>query len=59
MKNWQKWALTLALGFGGGVIGVATDTQDHPAKDYVRQGLLGLAPAVAALKMTLNNDAAQ
>ena len=56
MQNWHKWALTLLLGFLGGVSTAAGDV-GATFQDYARHGLIGMAPAIAALKMTLEKDA--
>ena len=42
MRNWQRWTLTLVLGFLGGVIQCASDTQPQTAADYIRHGFIGL-----------------
>ena len=56
MRNWQRWALTFATAFLGGMIECAADTKPQALSDYVRHGLIGMVPAVMALKLTLNED---
>ena len=56
MKNWSKWLVTLALAFLGGVATAASDQGATP-RDYARHGLIALAPAVAALKTKLEEQA--
>lgn len=56
MRNWQRWTLTLVLGFLGGVIQCASDTQPQAAADYIRHGFIGLGPAVACLQLVLKNE---
>lgn len=55
MKNWQKWALALATGFLGGIIIAATHDRSG-LRDYVRDGLIGMAPTVGALNLTLKRE---
>lgn len=52
--NSKRWLLSLALGFFGGVCQCASDTQPQGINDYVRHGFIGLAPAIACLKITLD-----
>lgn len=52
MRNWHRWLITLGLGFLGGVVMCAADDAASFGS-YVRHGLLGMGPAVAALKMNL------
>ena len=56
MRNWQRWAITIASGFLGGLIQCASDSQPQAFMDYFRHGLIGLGPAVAALQLTLNQN---
>lgn len=55
MTNWHKWVLSIIVGFLGGVIAAASD---HGAgiTDFVRHGLIGAGPAVAALNVRLQKD---
>lgn len=52
MTNWHKWVLSIIVGFFGGVIAAASD---HGASlsDFMRHGLIGAGPAVAALNVSL------
>jgi hypothetical protein len=54
MKNWHRWLLTCIIATLGGVVQCAADTQPQSFQDYVRHAAIGLAPAIAALKMTLD-----
>lgn len=56
MRNWQRWIVTLSLAFFGGIIQCASDSKPQTLGDYVRHGLIGLGPAVAALQLTLNRQ---
>jgi hypothetical protein len=56
MRNWQRWTLTLALGFLGGLVQCASGQGNPALRDYVRAGLIGLGPAIACLNITLNQN---
>jgi len=55
MRNWQRWGLSILIGFGAGSIEAASDPKAN-LSDIVRHGFISLAPTLAALKMTLNQD---
>jgi hypothetical protein len=58
MQNWHKWVLSIALGFGCGFCTVATVQDSAPWQNpwsYTKGGMIGALPAMAALKMTLEN----
>jgi hypothetical protein len=50
--NLNRWVIALALGFLSGVCLEATD-RHATAWSCTRQGFAGMAPAIVALKMTL------
>jgi len=57
MTNTHRWILSLFLGFLGGFCTVASVQDKAPWQDpwaFCKGGLIGMAPAVAALKMTLD-----
>ena len=57
MSNWQRWTVTLVIGGMGGLISCVSDSsQPQPMYDYVRHVLIGMAPAVAALQLTLTKE---
>lgn len=58
MKNWHRWTLAVILGFVAGICTVASVQPNAPWVDpwaFLKGGMIGMAPAVAALKMTLEN----
>jgi hypothetical protein len=63
MQNWHRWVLSIALGFLGGFCAVAQADSKAPWQDpwpYTKGGMVGVLPAIAALKMTLEKgDAAK
>lgn len=54
MNNLTRYLITLAVGFLGGVIAAAV--ANEPAAEYLRHGLIGMAPALATLQMTLTKS---
>jgi hypothetical protein len=52
VRNLNRWVIALALAFLSGVCLEATD-RHATAWSCARQGLAGMAPAIVALKMTL------
>lgn len=59
LTNPQKWILTLLLGFLGGLVQAAVDGHQMSWGGYVRHGLLGMGPAIAALNLNLNQPEKQ
>ncbi len=55
MRNWQRWGLALLLGFASGA-GAAAMDKSSSFGDIMRHGIGGVLPAIAGLKMTLNQD---
>jgi hypothetical protein len=53
MTNTKRWLLTFVLGFAGGMLQTVASNGTHQPWDYIRSGLIGMAPAIGALKMTL------
>ena len=52
MNSW-KWLAALGVGALGGLIEVASDPMVPGAWDVIRHLLLGMAPTVVALNITL------
>lgn len=54
LNNVFRWVLMFALTFGTGAIQAMADGHAEPG-DILRHGFIGLLPAIAALKMTLEH----
>lgn len=55
MRNWQRWGLSILMGFGCGAGAAAMDPKANFG-DVMRHGIGGALPCMAALKMTINQD---
>ncbi len=55
MRNYQRWFITLALGFLVGAATSATDAKATPW-DVIRHGIAGMGPGAVGLRMTLSKD---
>lgn len=52
-SNVQKWALTIVMAALGGIIQAASSPQPQHLQDFLRSAAIGMAPAIAALNITL------
>lgn len=55
MSDLQRWVIAVLLGAFGGLVQAASDTSAQNARDYIRHAAVGIAPAIAALQMTLHD----